>query len=137
MTVLIDTSVLAAAAFAKDPNHAHAVAVLHDVAREVCIVVAPVLSELFYFVTMRVHYRRAIEVFTRTCAAFTIEPLTTIDMMRMQAIMAQYRDVEFDYTDAAIMAVAERMQITQICTLDRRDFSIYRPAHCSHYELLP
>ncbi len=43
----------------------------------------------------------------------------------------------FDYTDAAIMALSERLQITKVCTFDRRDFGIFRPKHCDYLELLP
>jgi uncharacterized protein len=35
------------------------------------------------------------------------------------------------------MALAEYLAITQICTFDRRDFSIFRPAHCEYFERLP
>ena len=51
--------------------------------------------------------------------------------------MRQYADTELDFVDTAIMAVSERLNITRIATFDRRDFSIYRPTHVEHYELLP
>jgi predicted nucleic acid-binding protein len=35
------------------------------------------------------------------------------------------------------MAIAERLGVTRIYTLDRRDFSVVRPAHAERYELLP
>ncbi|MHB8628121.1 MAG: hypothetical protein ACYDBJ_20085 [Aggregatilineales bacterium] len=68
---------------------------------------------------------------------FQIEALTTADMLRMEVIMAQYQSARFDYTDTAIMALAERLNLTQVYTFDRRDFSIFRPAHCPVLELLP
>jgi hypothetical protein len=55
----------------------------------------------------------------------------------MIGIMQRYRTSEFDFADVAIMAVAERLNITRICTFDRRDFGVYRPLHCGHFELLP
>jgi hypothetical protein len=39
--------------------------------------------------------------------------------------------------DASITAVAERLDITRILTLDQRDFRIIRPRHCDYFELLP
>ena len=36
-----------------------------------------------------------------------------------------------------IMALAERLGITQIATFDRRDFNIDRPRYCESFELLP
>jgi predicted nucleic acid-binding protein len=55
----------------------------------------------------------------------------------MQNVMEQYEDAEFDYADVAVMALAERLNIRRIFTLDHRDFYIYRPTHCDHLELLP
>ena len=51
--------------------------------------------------------------------------------------MDQYTDAEFDFADVSLMALAERLNITQIFTFDRRDFVIYRPVHCTHLELIP
>jgi predicted nucleic acid-binding protein len=137
MAVLVDTSVLLAAAFSRDANHDAAAALLRALAREARIVAAPVLSELFYLTAARISYARAVEIFARTRAAFQIESLTALDMIRMQAIMEQYRDAQFDFADVAMMALAERLHITRICTLDRRDFGVFRPAHCEYFELLP
>jgi len=36
-----------------------------------------------------------------------------------------------------VIALAERLGITQIATLDRRDFSVVRPAHTDAFILLP
>jgi uncharacterized protein len=52
-------------------------------------------------------------------------------------VLTQYQDAELDFVDASIIAIAERMSITHVLTLDRRDFSIVRPRHCDYFELLP
>ena len=53
--------------------------------------------------------------------------LTVDDAPRMHALMSKYRDLPMDLADAAIVTVAEREGVRQIFTLDRRDFSVYRP----------
>lgn len=55
----------------------------------------------------------------------------------MHEIMNRYSDNAFDYTDVAIMALAERLSISRIATFDQRDFGVYRPTHCEYFELLP
>lgn len=35
------------------------------------------------------------------------------------------------------LLLAERLNITQILTFDRRDFSVFRPAHTPYFDLLP
>jgi predicted nucleic acid-binding protein len=39
--------------------------------------------------------------------------------------------------DATIMAMAERLKIKTILTIDRRDFSLFRPRHCDAFTLVP
>lgn len=137
MTALIDTNVLLAYSFVREQKHDRAVKALQSLGREQGLVAAPVLSEVFLMTALRVNYRAAIDAFTHIRKAFTILDLTVADMERMQVIMIQYASAEFDYTDIAIMALAERLGITQVYTFDRRDFSIFRPAHCDFLQLLP
>ncbi len=66
-----------------------------------------------------------------------LEPLTNIDIQRAGEIMELYSDSKLDFVDCSIMTLAERLNITQVCTFDRRDFTIFRPRHCEHFELLP
>ena len=137
MTALIDTSVLLAYAFSRDSNHEAAREALASIALDRQIVPVPVLSELFYMTMVRVSYSRAVQLFATVRAAFEIIELIDADLARMQAIMEQYLDTKFDFTDTALMALSERMGITQVYTFDRRDFSIFRPRHCDYLELLP
>lgn len=65
------------------------------------------------------------------------EPLEKADLDRVHEIAMQYGDAQFDVVDCCIMALSERLNITQIATFDRRDFSIFRPRHCAYLELLP
>ena len=57
--------------------------------------------------------------------------------MRAADILEKYADSRIDFVDASVAAVAERMRISHILTLDRRDFQILRPTHVDHFELLP
>ena len=66
-----------------------------------------------------------------------VKSVTTEDLVRVHQILEQYADNQLDFTDAAIVAISERLNITRIYTLDRRDFSIIRPSHCDYFELFP
>lgn len=69
--------------------------------------------------------------------AYELECLTSEDLQQVKHIITTYPRANFDFVDCCIMAMAERLNITQICTFDRRDFSIFRPRHCDYLELLP
>lgn len=76
-------------------------------------------------------------VASMTPDAVQIESLTPEDLTRAYEMLVKYADSKLDFTDAAIVAISERLTITRIYTFDRRDFSIIRPKHCDYFEVLP
>ena len=42
-----------------------------------------------------------------------------------------------DAVDAMVIATAERLRITTVATIDHRHFSVVRPDHAPHFELVP
>lgn len=64
-------------------------------------------------------------------------PLTDEDLQLAGRILRQYAGSRIDFVDATVMAVAERLQLETVCTVDRRDFQIYRPSFASYFTLLP
>lgn len=60
-------------------------------------------------------------------AALALAPLDETDAPRMRELMEKYRDLPMDLAEAALVRVAERDSLTEIFTLDRKHFSIYRP----------
>lgn len=136
MKALIDTSAITAHLFAKDSHHAAAVQALSE-SRAQLIVAAPVLVELSWVLVQRIGYQNMIRGIQAVRENFEVEALVESDFIRMEAIMRQYASAELDYVDTAIMALSERLRITQVYTFDRRDFGIFRPIHCPALELLP
>ncbi len=67
----------------------------------------------------------------------TLVNLTTEDLTRAGKIAQAYETAAFDFVDCCLMAMAERLEVAEICTYDRRDFSIFRPRHCEYLALLP
>lgn len=65
-----------------------------------------------------------------------VEP-TPSDFRRASAIIDQYQDSHLDFVDAVIVAIAERMNITRILTVDQRHFRMFRPKHCVAFDILP
>jgi predicted nucleic acid-binding protein len=51
--------------------------------------------------------------------------------------MRQYADSDIGFVDASIVAVAERLNVRKIVTLDRRHFGLIRPRHCEAFAILP
>lgn len=66
-----------------------------------------------------------------------VEPVSSLDWERIAELVWRYRDLPFGTVDASLVAAAERLGIVTVATLDRRDFSIVRPAHVATFELVP
>jgi predicted nucleic acid-binding protein len=47
-----------------------------------------------------------------------------------------YRDLGLGTTDATVIALCERLELTGVATLDRRHFSVVRPRHVDALVLL-
>jgi uncharacterized protein len=48
-----------------------------------------------------------------------------------------YADLPLGTVDASVIAVAERLRLTEVATLDRRRFTVVRPRHTTALNLLP
>jgi len=64
------------------------------------------------------------------------EPVAAGDWLRIAELVSQYRDLPLGTVDASVVATAERLGVMQMATLDRRHFTVVRPAQGS-FELLP
>jgi len=68
---------------------------------------------------------------------FRVEPVDASDWMRIAELVSMYRNLPLGTVDGSVIAAAERLGISEIATLDRRDFSVVRPAHVDALSLLP
>jgi predicted nucleic acid-binding protein len=97
-----------------------------------------VLTEGMYLIKQRVGQHMVIRFLTMIdTLGFQFEPVLPADLKRAGQIMERFRDADLDFVDCCIMAISERLNITTVYTLDRRDFTIFRPTHCDYLELLP
>jgi predicted nucleic acid-binding protein len=55
----------------------------------------------------------------------------------MAELMRKYPKLDLDGADASIVALAERLDLDTVATIDHRDFATIRPAHCPAFLLLP
>lgn len=62
---------------------------------------------------------------------------TADDLARAADLVEQYADLPLGTTDACIVALAERLKLTELLTLDRRHFNVVRPRHIEALTLIP
>lgn len=65
------------------------------------------------------------------------EPVQAGDWIRIAELVADYRDLPLGTVDASVVAAAERLRVVQLATLDRKHFTVARPAHAPAFEIVP
>jgi hypothetical protein len=138
MTLLIDTGFLYATLDKSDTNHKRVVNLLPTLPNEKLVLPTPVLVEVSYLLKKRLgHWEMRQFISTLEGSSFQFEAITKADTRRVYDLLDQYSNLELDFVDASITALAERLNIRRILTVDKRDFRIIRPSHCDYFEILP
>ncbi len=137
MSTLADTNALVALADRSEQGHDSMRRFLRS-HRAPLLVPVTVLPEADYLVTRKVGLRAAMAMLQSVAeGAFQLVPLLDADLPRCIEMMRQYADSDIGFVDASIVAIAERLGVRRILTLDRRHFGIIRPRHCDAFTLLP
>lgn len=138
--IVCDTGPLVAAALSNDADHAACVRLFNDMhaAGRDLLVPATVTAEVGYLLA-REAGARVESLFLRSLAEgdFAAVDLTAADYARMAELVDTYGDLPLGTTDASVIAVAERLKLTDVATLDRRHFTVVRPSHLNSLTLLP
>ena len=136
MISIADTGFIVALVNQRDNEHASVQAVYAQ--QRKILVPQTVLAEVGYLLNRDVGTAQLIKFLESLATSrFQLIGLVSQDITRTAAILSQYQDSRIDFVDASVMAVAERYNLTTVLTLDRRDFSLYKPSHCSMFTLLP
>lgn len=134
MAALVDSGFMIALLSDEDERHVPCVNVFTR-EREMLLPIVS-LPEIAYIMVTR-RRRSAFVDFLQSLEGIQLVTPTTADLARAAEIMRQYADANIDFVDSAIMAMAERLNITRILTVDQRDFRIFRPKHIPHFTILP
>ena len=126
--LVVDTSVLVAAADNADPDHQACAKAIESASP--LVTTALVIAETAYLIGRQLG-AAAEAAFFRALAAgeLQVETITSADAERIADLIETYADLGLGGTDASLIVVAERLALTKIATLDRRHFGVVRPSH--------
>lgn len=135
--ILIDAGPLVALGNRRDPDHERCRDLLGRSDKPL-LVPATVVAEVSHLLGDRVG-AKADALFLRSFASdvLTIVSVTSADLRRAADLVEQYADLPLGGVDASVVAVAERLRLSDLATLDRRHFSVVRPRHVAAFSLLP
>jgi predicted nucleic acid-binding protein len=137
LPLLVDTGALFALADADDAAHARVRDFIGTVSEELVVPVT-ILPEIDYLVVSRLGVHVEIALLRAISSGdFRVEQLGNGDLQRSLELIEQYAESRIGLVDASLVAIAERLRISRILTLDHRHFRMFRPRHCEVFDLLP
>lgn len=141
MTTLIDSGPLVAAASRNDIDHERCLRLFRELPGPF-LLPDTVLIEACWVIGDRIG-AKSHALFLEAIAAelerdrYRLISLIPPDLPRMAELVSQYSDLRLDPTDASVVAIAERLGVRQVATLDRRDFTVVRPRHAKVFSIVP
>ena len=134
--ILVDTGIFISAADRDEPRHAVCADLLRS--RRDLAVTASVIPEAAWMIERRLGPIAEARFLTLvTSGHFELIDLVARDYTEVVRLIGQYAALRLGFVDASIVAVASRLGVTTIATLNRRDFAVVRPGHCAALELVP
>ena len=129
-SIIVDTGPLVALFHARDQHHEAAKAILES-SPAVLVTTWPVITEACHFLGQA--GKRALLTFIRR-GALRLETLSVDDVPGLDDLLARY--ARMDFADATLVLIAEKTGITEIFTIDRRNFDAYRTPSGRRFKLL-
>jgi hypothetical protein len=137
VAILLDGSAILAAADRDDLNHAAAVAWFRR-ADEPLLLGALTLGELDVLLQRDLGPGASLAlVRTIVDGAVRVVSPTEADLARAVELMTETAEHRPRLTDAAMIALAERLGVRRIATFDRRPIAVFRPRHVRAFDLEP
>jgi hypothetical protein len=121
----------------RDAHHQAAVELFDSFEGEL-VVPSLIVAEVCYLLQTRIG-PAAESTFLDAIVAreLVVEDLTGADWRRVAALVRQYSGFPLGVADASVVAVAERLRVRQVASIDHRHMLAVRPKHCDGFELLP
>jgi hypothetical protein len=135
--IVADSGPLFATADADDAHHAACAGLVRARYAEL-VVPATVVVEVCWLIERSLG-PSAEAGFLRSAARgnVRVETVTADDYERMAELVETYADLRLGMVDASVVAVAERLKVSTVLTVNRRDFTVVRPRHVEAFDLLP
>ncbi len=137
MSLVLDTGPIIALLNSGDPDHRRCLELV-AATEEDLVIPSPVMVEVDYWCRKLLGPDVA-EVLADdiTSGAYRWFEIDAAAMKRAVAIGRQYWDLDLGFVDAAVVTTCELLDEDRVVSLDRRHFSVIRPAHLPSLRVLP
>lgn len=134
--LIVDTGPLVAAADRADRHHAQFRNLL-ETDPGPFVTTAMVVAEVAFLLDRQLGAEAEIALYDLIIGGtLRVESLTRDDWARVRDLVGQYGDLPLGGTDAGLVAIAERLRVPRIATVDRTHFTVVRPRHVEAFDLI-
>lgn len=135
--ILCDSGPLVAFIDRADSHHSTCIEILKNLFDGPLVTTWPCLTEAMYLVGKHGRFDAQEELWTHVVDGSVTLHISSLDeLVRMHALMRQYRDAPMDLADASLVVAAETFNLTKIFTLDSH-FHAYRIHDTKPFEVVP
>ena len=130
--LLVDTGFLVALYIRRDALHSQAIHFLRK-NRAILLTVVPVITETCYFLDAK-GKQEFLKWISR--GGLKVIEIPTSEYLSIAEYLDKYADQDLDFTDAALVWLADSLKERRILTVDLTDFSVFRLWGCLPFELV-
>jgi uncharacterized protein len=121
-SIVVDAGPLIALFDRDDRHHRRAVEFVRA-CRSRLVTNLPVLTEATFLLRFSVEAQRDLLAWAHR--SLDIDESTSADLPRIVTLLDKYRDMPADFADASLVALAERLNLSRVASVDH-DFNVYR-----------
>jgi len=137
MEAIIDTSAIISLVDRSSKHH-HSLADIINKEDYRLIIPSPVIPEACFMLNKKFGTSVEIKFIEEIISVnFHIEVIKFLDLARIVEILKKYNNLDIGYVDGAIVAIAERLKVNRIFTLDRKHFNSLIPLGFDYFEIYP
>lgn len=135
--ILLDTSGLLSALDGSQRYHQECATLLGEASPP--LLLSPfVLAELDYLLMRHVGGRAQIALLEEVArGAYQLELFAAADVAYAKEVIERYSDLDIGLADASVVVLAERHGVSQVLTLDERNFRAMRMGRRKRFKVLP
>lgn len=135
--LIVDAGPLYAAAARRDRNHAACVELLTFAPRPLIVPVLAVTEAACLIADRLGPSAELAFAVSIERGELILGQVVAADWPRITSLVNEYADMHLGVVEASVVALAERLQISTVATLDRRHFAAVRPRHVEELTLVP
>ena len=94
------------------------------------------VPELCYLINTKLGLYFELKFLEEINQNFNLEPISYTDILRIIEILKKYGSLNIGYVDASIVAIAERLKINKMLTLNRKHFEVIAPRGFDNFDIL-